>query len=240
MKVLAALLLLLGPAAIAQEAMPSPGGEFVIQGRITRALTGADIVINGKSVHLAGVRAPKRGRICIRGGESVDIGSEVADGLNHKLAGAEAVIQGRLDEGGRIVGRGTVNGQDIGELAIINGFAVTKIGDVTYAKQEREARNTRPGLWSCSSFPKTETLPEVAAAGPAPQLPPPAQVKPWPEPKSRGGVDYAPPEAQPSAQPVDPEDDFDLVLDDVGGFFEDVFNGIDRTIRDIFGAPPQR
>ncbi len=153
--------------------------------------------------------------------------------------GAEANIQAHTDESGRLAGRGTVNGEDIGEIAITNGFAVSKIGDLTYANQEREARNIRPGLWTCSSFPKEDKQPEVAVIAPAPEpLPPPVEVKPPPSPrKPRSGIEYAPPDASLSDQPVEPEDDFDLVLDDVGGFFEDVFNGIDRTLRNIFGAP---
>lgn len=235
MKALSVVFVFLASAAVAQEGKSSPGGEFVIEGRITQAPTGADVVINGKSVHLDGARAPMRGRICIRGGENVDIGSEAADGLERKLAGADAMMQTRLDESGRLVGKGTANGQDIGEVAITNGFAASKIGDVTYAKQEREARNTRSGLWSCSSFPKVETRPEAANAVPAPQ---PIERKPLSAPKSGGGIAYAPSRVQTPAQPVDPEDEFDLVLDDVGGFFEDVFNGIDRSIREVFGAPP--
>ncbi len=218
--------------------MAEEAGEFSIRGQITRAITGADIIVGGKSVHLEGTRAPKRGRICIRGGEGVDIGTEVAEGLARRIVGSEADIQAHTDESGRLVGRGTVNGEDIGEIAIANGFAVSKIGDFTYAKQEREARNIRPGLWTCSSFPKEEKQQEVAVIAPAPEpLPPPKEVRPPPSPKSPSGVEYAPPDASLPAQPVEPEDDFDLVLDDVGGFFEDVFNGIDRTLRNLFGAP---
>lgn len=239
MKPLSVVFLFLASATVAQEVKPLPQGEIVIEGRITRAPTGADVILNGNSIHLDGVRAPMRGRICIRGGENVDIGSEAADGLEHKLAGAKVIMQTRLDESGRLVGNGTANGQDIGEVAITNGFATSKIGDVTYAKQEREARNARSGLWACSSFPKVETRPEAANAGAAPQpLPPPIELKPLSAPKSGGSIEYAPSQVQTPVQPVDPEDDFDLVLDDVGGFFEDVFKGIDRSIREVFGAPP--
>lgn len=230
---------LIASPVFAEEALPLQRGEFSIRGQITRAITGADIVVGGKSVHLEGTRAPKRGRICIRGGESVDIGTEVAEGFARKIVGAEANIQAHTDESGRLVGRGTVNGEDIGEIAVANGFAVSKIGDFTYAKQEREARNIRPGLWTCSSFPKDEKQPEVATIAPAPQpLPPPMEVKPPPSPKSRSSMEYAPPDASLPMQPAEPEDDFDLVLDDVGGFFEDVFSGIDQTLRSLFGAPP--
>lgn len=230
----------LASAALAQEPAPSPGGEFPIRGRISRAITGADILVAGKSVHIDGTRAPKRGRICVRGGENVDIGSEVADGLGNKLLGAEADLQVHADENGRLVGKGTANGADIGEIAISNGFAVSKIGDPRYARQEREARNNRPGLWSCSSFPKTEQPADVATVAPAPlPLPPPREVKPAPAPpNARGGVEYAPPDAVTPLPPNEPEDDFELDLGAVGNFFEDVFSGIDRGIRDLFGAPP--
>ncbi len=78
----------------------------------------------------------------------------------------------------------------------------------------------------------------MAVIAPAPEpLPPPMEVKPPPSPKSPSGVEYAPLDPSLPDLPVEPEDDFDLVLDGVGGFFEDVFNGIDGTLRSIFGAP---
>lgn len=223
------------------EASLAPQGEFTISGKITAVTSGADVVVSGKSVRLEGARAPKRGRICLRNGESVDIGSEVANGFARKVVGTETSMSVHPDETGRLVGHGTVDGQDLGEIAIANGFAVTKIGDYRYAAQEREARNNRPGLWSCSSFPKTEGQPETAVVTPSPSprpLPPPMEIGPSPSAKPQNGVEYLPPDAALPPQPAEPEDDFDLVLDDVGGFFENIFSGIDRTIRDAFGAPP--
>ena len=232
-----AIILAASPAT-AQEPTPSEQGDFTVTGKITSAVSGSEIVVSGKSVRLEGTRAPKRGRICQRNGEGVDIGTEVADGLARKVVGSDATMTVHTDESRRLIGRGTFNGQDIGEIAITNGFAVTKIGDYRYAAQEREARNIRPGLWSCSSFPKAESA-DTAVVAPAPQpLPPPMEVKPSPAPKSRNTVEYLPPDAPLPTQPTEPEDDFELVLDDVGGFFEGIFTGIDRGIREIFGAPP--
>lgn len=223
----------------AAEETPNLQGEFSISGKITRVVSGSDIIVSGKSVHLEGTRAPKRGRICLRNGETVDIGSEVADGLAHKVVGVEATMSVHTDESGRLVGSGNVNGQDIGEIAITNGFAVTKIGDYKYAAREREARNSRPGLWSCSSFPKAQSGTEAAVVTPAPQpLPPPVEIKPRPAPKPRNTVEYLPPDAPQPQNPSEQEDDFELVLDDVGGFFEGIFSGIDRAVRDVFGTPP--
>ena len=137
-----------------------------------------------RAARFKGTRAPKRGRVCIRNGEPVDIGSEVADGLARKIVGSEARLTVQTDETGRLVGSGTIGGQDIGEIAISSGFAVTKIGDYRYAAQEREARNNRPGLWSCSSSPKAENS-DTAAVAPAPRpLPPPMGVKPSLAPKT--------------------------------------------------------
>ncbi len=73
--------LITAAALTASPVMAEEAGEFSIRGRITRAITGADIIVGGKSVHLEGTRAPKRGRICIRAGESVDIETEVAEEL---------------------------------------------------------------------------------------------------------------------------------------------------------------
>jgi endonuclease YncB( thermonuclease family) len=231
----AALVLAASPVA----AQDVPQREFAVSGKISEVVSGADIVVAGKSVRLEGLRAPKRGRICLRNGESVDIGSEAADGFARKVLGRDAALSVHTDESGRLVGRGNVNGEDLGEIAVANGFAVTKIGDYSYAAQEREARNNRPGVWSCGSFPKTEAAPETAVVAPAPRpLPPPMEVRPSPSPKSGGAVEYLPPDAPLPPQPSEPEDDFDLVLNDVGGFFENIFTGIDRTIRDVFGAPP--
>jgi endonuclease YncB( thermonuclease family) len=232
------------PMAVRAEGQPpdvslTPQGAFTISGKITAVTSGADVIVSGKSVRLEGARAPKRWRICLRNGENVDIGSEVADGFARKVVGNEASMTVHPDENGRLVGQGTVNGQDLGEIAIINGFAVTKIGDYRYAPREREARNNRPGLWSCSSFPRTEGAPETAAVVPAPRpLPPPMDIGPPPSAKSQNGIEYLPPDAALPPQAGEPEDDFDLVLDDVGGFFESIFSGIDRTIRDVVGAPP--
>jgi endonuclease YncB( thermonuclease family) len=235
-----AFAMVLGASHVGAQDLPHDAYEyFAISGKVSSVVSGADIVVSGKSVRLEGTRAPKRGRVCLRNGESVDIGSEVAEGLARRIVGNEASLTVHADENGRLVGRGTVNGQDIGEIAISNGFAVTKIGDYSYAAQEKEARNNRPGLWSCSSFPKTEGVPETAAAPAAPQaLPPPVEIKPSPSAKARNAIDYLPPDAALPPQPGEEADDFDLVLDDVGGFFENIFSGIDRTIRDVFGAPP--
>jgi hypothetical protein len=103
--------LLAWPAAA--EEPTSLQGEFSISGRISGATSGSDIIVSGKSVHLEGTRAPKRGRICLRNGESVDIGSEVAEGLTRKVVGAEATMFVHTDESGRLVGSGSVNGQDV-------------------------------------------------------------------------------------------------------------------------------
>lgn len=231
------------PPVVAQDAPRAPLADFPVSGRVSGVVSGSDIIVAGKSIHLEGTRAPRRGRICLRNGESVDIGSEAADGFARKIVGSEASLSVHADESGRLVGRGTVNGEDIGATAVANGFAVTKIGDYSYAAQEREARNNRPGLWSCSSFPKAESAPETATVVPAPRpLPEPMDIKPAPSAKSPNAVDYLPPDAPaPPDAPPPPnaqEDDFELALDDVGGFFESIFSGIDRTIRDAFGAPP--
>lgn len=221
------------------DAAPGPQGGFTISGKITAVTSGSDVIVSGKSVRLEGTRAPGRGRLCLRNGESVDIGSEVADAFARKVVGSEASMSVHADENGRLVGHGVVNGQDIGEIAIVNGFAVTKIGDYRYAPQEREARNNRPGLWSCSSFPRTPAPAETAVVAPAPQpLPPPMEIRPPLPAETHKGVEYLPPDAPLPPQPGEADDDFDLVLDDVGGFFENIFTGIDRTIRDAFGAPP--
>jgi endonuclease YncB( thermonuclease family) len=235
-----AFAMVLGALPAGAQDLPQDAREyFAISGKVSGVVSGADIVVSGKSVRLEGTRAPKRGRACLRNGESVDIGSEVAEGLARRIVGSEASLTVHADENGRLVGRGVINGQDIGEIAISNGFAVTKIGDYSYAAQEREARNNRPGLWSCSSFPKTESVPETAAVAAAPQdLPPPMEVKPRPSAKARNAIDYLPSDPALPPQPGEEADDFDLVLDDVGGFFENIFSGIDRTIRDVFGAPP--
>jgi endonuclease YncB( thermonuclease family) len=231
-------IMLAASPVLSEEVLRDEREPFSISGRVTAAVSGSDIVVAGKSVHLEGTRAPKRGRTCLRNSESVDIGTEVADGFARKVVGNEATLSVHADESGRLVGRGTVNGQDIGEIAISNGFAVTKIGDYSYAAQEREARNNRPGLWSCSSFPKAESAPELTVVTPAPRpLPPPMEVKPPPSPKSGNTVEYLSPDARLPPPPSEKADDFDLVLDDVGGFFEDIFTGIDRGIREIFGAP---
>lgn len=236
-RLLVMAVLLVASPVLAQEAPPEPQGAFEVSGKISAVVSGADIIVAGKSIHLEGTRAPKRGRICLRNGESVDIGSEAAEGLARKIVGRDAVMSVHADESGRLMGRGGVNGQDIGEIAISNGFAVSKIGDYSYAALEKEARNNRPGLWSCSSFPKTESNPEAAVVAPAPRpLPPPMEINPPPSERIRNGVEYLPP--APAPQTSEPEDDFDLVLEDVGGFFENIFSGIDRTIRDAFGAPP--
>jgi hypothetical protein len=60
---------------------------FSISGRVTEAVSGSDIIVAGKSVHLEGTRAPNRGRICLRNGESGDIGTEVALGFARKTWG---------------------------------------------------------------------------------------------------------------------------------------------------------
>jgi endonuclease YncB( thermonuclease family) len=227
------------PPVVAEDAASPPPADFQVTGKISGVASGSDIIVAGKSIRLEGTRAPRRGRVCLRNGESVDIGSESAEGFARKIVGSEAFLSVHADESGRLVGRGSVNGEDIGAIAIANGFAVTKIGDYRYAAQEREARNNRPGLWSCSSFPKAESAPETAGVVPAPRpLPPPLEIKPAPSPKSGNAVEYLPPDAPLPSPPDVPEDDFELALDDVGGFFENIFSGIDRTIRDVFGAPP--
>ncbi len=158
--------LIIAAALIASPVIAEEAGEFSIRGRITRAITGADIIVGGKNVHLEGMRAPKRGRICIRAGENVDIGTEVANGLARKIVGSDADILAHTDESGRLVGRGTVNGEDIGEIAITNGFAVSKsatlpmpirsarpvISDSAYgpaarSRKRRSSRKWRSSVW---------------------------------------------------------------------------------------------
>lgn len=230
--------------SIAEPTQGLPDGGFTVHSMITQVVTGADIVIEGKVIHLDGLRAPKRGRTCLRNGDTVDIGTEVADGLRQKLGAGEAFIEAHTDSTGKLVGGGMINGVDIGEIAVRNGYAVSKIGSYNYANQERETRASRFGLWSCSSFPKQEGTVEMVQnpatittpiSGPTKIIPRP---QPLPAPSPRAGIKYAPEDVQIPYQTVEPEDDFDLVLDEAGGFFEDVFNDIDRGIRDLFHGPP--
>jgi endonuclease YncB( thermonuclease family) len=99
------------------------------------------------SVRMNGFDAPERGKMC----GDVNVWREARDALNAMVRGrrVDCVLLGHDEQDERMVARCSVEGRDIGEQMVEQGWARDwpRFSDGRYAQAEARARQARRGIW---------------------------------------------------------------------------------------------
>ncbi len=116
---------------------------------------GDSFALNGEEFRIWGIDAPELFQTCRNSaGESYSCGRQAKEHLR-KIIGARAIRcepAPRAKKETRAVARCFVDGEDLGQLMVRDGFAVeySYFSKGTYAADEREAKTSRRGLWAGS------------------------------------------------------------------------------------------
>jgi len=120
-------------------------------------ITGPTIVTDGDSIKIAGQRirihgidAPEAKQLCQREGEPWQCGRSATEALKGWI-GDRPVSCEELDRDRykRIVAKCLVDGQDLGEWMVLNGWAVAYVRySYEYTRAEHFAKTGRRGIWA--------------------------------------------------------------------------------------------
>ena len=123
-----------------------------IYGRAS-VIDGDTIEIHGQHIRLLGIDAPEKAQSCYRkSGEPWHCGPAAAIALS-ELIGSQPVncLPKKIDRYGRTVAKCLVNGNDIEEYLVRNGYAVAyRRYSMEYIKAENDARDNSKGIWNGS------------------------------------------------------------------------------------------
>lgn len=123
-----------------------------IYGRAS-VIDGDTIEINGQHIRLLGIDAPEKAQSCYRqSGEPWRCGPAAAIALS-EFIGFQPVncLPKNIDRYGRTVAKCLVNGNDIEEYLVRNGYAVAyRRYSMEYIKAENDARDNSKGIWKGS------------------------------------------------------------------------------------------
>ena len=128
--------------------VPAPGAGSVITGKAW-VTDGDGLRVSGHRVRFAGLDAPELDQWAKhRDGTWFKHGRRVKRALIRAVGGrhVEVTVEGS-DQYGRVLGRVTCDGKDVGAWLVRNGHAIAAYGD-RYKDIENEARREGRGLWS--------------------------------------------------------------------------------------------
>lgn len=128
--------------------VPAPGAGSVIAGKAW-VTDGDGLRVSGHRVRFAGLDAPELDQWAKhRDGTWFKHGRRVKRALIRAVGGrhVEVTVEGS-DQYGRVLGRVTCDGKDVGAWLVRNGHAIAAYGD-RYKDIESEARREGRGLWS--------------------------------------------------------------------------------------------
>ena len=128
--------------------LPAPEAGSVIAGKAW-VTDGDGLRVSGHRVRFAGLDAPELDQWAKRAdGAWFKHGKRVKRALVREVGGrhVEVAVEG-TDRYGRVLGRVTCDGRDVGAWLVRNGHAIAAYGD-RYKDIEREARREKRGLWS--------------------------------------------------------------------------------------------
>jgi endonuclease YncB( thermonuclease family) len=115
-----------------------------------KAIDSTIIEINTQRIMLFGIDSVMRKQICTLDGKPWQCWTAAVDALQSLLdAGSSTCdVVGEPDIYGRVLGRCTVNGQNVNEQLVERGFAVARPSDTTdYVAAEAAAKEKKVGLW---------------------------------------------------------------------------------------------
>lgn len=126
---------------------PAPEAGSVIAGKAW-VTDGDSLRVSGHRIRFSGLDAPEMDQWAKhRDGTWFKHGKRVKRALIRTVGGrqVEVSVEG-IDRHGRVLGRVTCSGRDVGAWLVRNGHAIAAYGD-RYKDVENEARRERRGLW---------------------------------------------------------------------------------------------
>jgi len=155
-----ALVVLMAGGVVLLSLPGTPFGRVPAKGTLRAApadiavIDGATLRLDERVVHLRGVAAPARGRLChLPDGRGVDCGAAAANGL-------AALVRDRSVDC-RLVGREAsglpqatcaAGGLDLNRAVVADGWARAEANDPALTEAEAAARAERRGLWAAAAF----------------------------------------------------------------------------------------
>ena len=133
-----ALALLLSPMALAD-----------ITGQ-ARVIDGDTLDIDGQRIRLHGIDAPETKQLCRRDGERWRCGKDATNALKTFLGSRPVSCEERdRDRYRRVVAKCSVDGVDIGEWMVSQGWGVAYyLYSYDYSRAEQRAKSARRGMWA--------------------------------------------------------------------------------------------
>jgi endonuclease YncB( thermonuclease family) len=134
--------------------LETSGGQEQGESILGRAsvIDGDTIEIRGQRIRLHGIDAPESAQACRLDGKPWMCGKDAADALAKKISRRPITCEdlGR-DRYERILARCTVDGEDLGEWLVANGWAVAYYQfSYEYSRAELRAKLARRGIWAGS------------------------------------------------------------------------------------------
>ena len=115
-----------------------------------RVIDGDTLEVAGQRIRLHGIDAPESRQLCRRDGERWRCGKDATNALKTFL-GSRPVSCKELDRDryGRIVAKCAVDGVDIGDWMVSQGWAVAYYPySYDYSRAEQRAKSARRGMWA--------------------------------------------------------------------------------------------
>ena len=115
-----------------------------------RVIDGDTLEVAGQRIRLHGIDAPESRQLCRRDGERWQCGKDATGALEAFLGGRPVSGEelGR-DRYRRVVAKCAVDGEDIGEWMVSQGWAVAYYQySYEYSRVEQRAKSARRGVWT--------------------------------------------------------------------------------------------
>lgn len=117
-----------------------------------RVIDGDTFVLSGAHIRLWGIDAPEKKQHCLRDGHVVSCGQQAKMFLQKLLARDVTIDCSKVvnDRYRRIVARCALNGRDLGEVMVRNGWAVDypRYSKRTYDIAQKQAMSDKAGMWA--------------------------------------------------------------------------------------------
>ena len=115
-----------------------------------RVIDGDTLEVAGERIRLHGIDAPEKDQTCSIDGRAWACGIAAWGELVQITAGTEVACEPRdTDRYGRIVAACSVNGTDLGDWLVSNGWAVAYyLYSYEYTRAETHAKSERLGIWA--------------------------------------------------------------------------------------------
>ena len=124
-----------------------------IAGQLTgtaSVIEGDRLEIHGQVIRLHGIDAPESEQICRVGGEPWQCGRDAASALAERIGGRIVTCwERRRDRYGQVLAACSMEGEDLGEWMLLNGWAVAyHLHSYEYSRAETIAKENERGIWA--------------------------------------------------------------------------------------------